>query len=62
METGIASGVRRIEAVTGARALEWIEQDEDRLLHVCNLIHAGRDELAAAERVAELREKGAWDA
>jgi alanyl-tRNA synthetase len=45
METGIASGVRRIEAVTGARAVEWVEADEDRLLHIGGLIHAGRDEL-----------------
>ncbi len=45
METGIASGVRRIEAVTGARAVEWVEADEDRLLRVGGLIHAGRDEL-----------------
>jgi alanyl-tRNA synthetase len=45
METGIASGVRRIEAVTGARALEWIEADEERLLRLGGLINAGRDEL-----------------
>ncbi len=44
-ETGIASGVRRIEAVTGARALAWVEADEDRLLHLGELINAGRDEL-----------------
>ncbi len=45
METGIASGVRRIEAVTGARAVEWVEADEDRLLRLGGLINAGRDEL-----------------
>ena len=45
VETGIASGVRRIEAVTGAKALEWIEADEQRLLRVGGLINAGKDEL-----------------
>jgi len=45
VETGIASGVRRIEAVTGARALEWVEADEERLLRVGGLINAGRDEV-----------------
>ena len=45
METGIASGVRRIEAVTGARALAWIEADEERLMRIGGLINAGRDEL-----------------
>ena len=45
METGIASGVRRIEAVTGARAVEWVEADEDRLLRLGGLIGAGREEL-----------------
>jgi alanyl-tRNA synthetase len=45
METGIASGVRRIEAVTGGRALEWVEADEDRLLRLGGLINAGREEL-----------------
>ncbi len=45
METGIASGVRRIEAVTGARALAWIEADEDRLMRIGGLINAGKDEL-----------------
>jgi alanyl-tRNA synthetase len=45
LETGIASGVRRIEAVTGARAIEWVEADEDRLLRLGGLIHAGRDEI-----------------
>jgi len=45
METGIASGVRRIEAVTGARALAWIEAHEDRLMRIGGLINAGKDEL-----------------
>jgi alanyl-tRNA synthetase len=45
METGIASGIRRIEAVTGERAVQWIEADEDRLLRLGSLVNAGRDEL-----------------
>lgn len=55
METGIASGVRRIEAVTGARALEWVEADEDRLLRIGGLIHAGKDELE--DKLAKLVER-----
>lgn len=55
METGIASGVRRIEAVTGARAVEWVEADEDRLLRIGGLIHAGRDELE--DKLAKLVER-----
>jgi alanyl-tRNA synthetase len=45
METGIASGIRRVEAVTGERAVQWIEADEDRLLRLGGLVNAGRDEL-----------------
>jgi alanyl-tRNA synthetase len=45
METGIASGVRRIEAVTGERAIAWVEDDEDRLLRIGGLINAGREEI-----------------
>ena len=55
METGIASGVRRIEAVTGARAVAWVEADEDRLLRLGGLINAGRDELE--DKLAKLIER-----
>ncbi|MET0065044.1 MAG: alanine--tRNA ligase [Candidatus Thiodiazotropha sp.] len=44
-ETGIAAGVRRVEAVTGQRAIEWIEADEERLQRVAELIKTGRDEV-----------------
>jgi alanyl-tRNA synthetase len=53
-ESGIASGVRRIEAVTGERAIEWIEQDEARLRRVGEIVKAGRDELD--EKVTQLVE------
>ena len=55
LETGIASGVRRIEAVTGARAVEWVEADEDRLLRIGGMIHAGRDEVE--DKLAKLIER-----
>jgi alanyl-tRNA synthetase len=44
-ETGIAAGVRRIEAVTGQRAIEWMEADEERVQRVAELIKSGRDEI-----------------
>ena len=39
---GVAAGVRRIEAVTGGRAIEWIEADEERLRALgpgCRWVH-----------------------
>ncbi|MBV2091422.1 MAG: alanine--tRNA ligase [Candidatus Thiodiazotropha sp. (ex Ctena orbiculata)] len=44
-ETGIAAGVRRIEAVTGQRAIEWVEADEERVQRVAEMIKSGRDEI-----------------
>jgi len=44
-EQGVAAGVRRIEAVTGARAVQWMEDDEDRLARVADLVKAGREDL-----------------
>ncbi|MBK1655696.1 alanine--tRNA ligase [Allochromatium vinosum] len=51
-ETGIAAGVRRIEAITGASALEWIEADEERLLRLAGLLKGGREDVD--ERVTQL--------
>ena len=42
-ETGIAAGVRRIEAVTGSGALTWINAGESRLEQVARLLKSGRD-------------------
>ena len=54
-ETGIASGVRRIEGVSGAKAIELMETDDDRLHQVARLVKAGREDVD--EKVAQLVER-----
>ncbi|WP_457675818.1 alanine--tRNA ligase [Thiolapillus sp.] len=54
-ESGIASGVRRIEAVTGERALEWVEQAESRLQQIASLVKSGLED--TDEKVRALVEK-----
>jgi alanyl-tRNA synthetase len=54
-ESGIASGVRRIEAVTGERALEWVGQSESRLGHIAAMLKGTREN--ADDKVAALFEK-----
>ena len=54
-ETGIAAGVRRIEAVTGARALDYIDATEKGLSEVAGLVKAGREEAPA--KVSQLLDR-----
>ncbi|MEA3243381.1 MAG: alanine--tRNA ligase [Pseudomonadota bacterium] len=54
-EAGIASGVRRIEAVTGAGALEYIGETEKNVSEVANLLKAGREDTVA--KVGQLLER-----
>ena len=49
-ESGIASGVRRIEALTGAGALEHIEQSDALLKDLGLLLRGSREELADKAR------------
>jgi len=42
-ESGISSGVRRIEAVTGFGALEWVEETERTLRDTAKLVRATRE-------------------
>ena len=51
-EGGIASGVRRIEAVTGKGALQWIDAREQTLAEVAGLLKSNPDQAAA--RVEQL--------
>jgi len=54
-EGGVAAGVRRIEAVTGAQALDYIEQTESELQSVAELVKGGRD--TAEDKVRQLVER-----
>ncbi len=54
-EGGIASGVRRIEATTGAQALAVVEEDEERLLRLASLVKGSREDLD--DKVAALLER-----
>jgi alanyl-tRNA synthetase len=53
-EMGIASGVRRIEAVTGEQAISWVAADEERLWRLADILKVGRDGLE--ERVLQMTE------
>lgn len=46
-ESSIAAGIRRIEAVTGLRALEYVRQQSDILQNLGRVFKARPDELAA---------------
>jgi alanyl-tRNA synthetase len=46
-ETGIASGVRRIEAVTGEGAVNWVKEKDQQLDRVAQLLKSSRDEITS---------------
>ncbi len=46
-ESGVASGVRRIEAVTGEGAMHWIDANQRSLDHVASMLRSPRDQAAA---------------
>ena len=54
-ETGIAAGVRRIEAVTGEGAEDWVDANDGLLRDVAALVKGARDEVP--DRVAQLVER-----
>ena len=54
-EGGIASGVRRIEAVTGEGALAYVSDTENKLRSVAERVKAGRDDVD--DKVAQLADK-----
>ena len=54
-ETGIASGVRRIEAVTGEDAMRWIAANQRSLNELAALLRSQPDQ--AASKVAQLQQR-----
>jgi alanyl-tRNA synthetase len=51
-EGGVAAGVRRIEAVTGARAVEWAQHQRAALARLVEVLHVNEDQaLNAIERL-----------
>ncbi|HKD54511.1 MAG TPA: alanine--tRNA ligase [Steroidobacteraceae bacterium] len=54
-ESGVASGVRRIEALTGERAIEYIEQNDALLEDLAALVRGSREDLT--EKVREQLER-----
>ena len=54
-ESGIASGVRRIEAVTGDGALAFIRDKEQQLARIAASVKAGKDEVEG--RIEQLLDK-----
>jgi len=54
-ETGIAAGVRRIEAVTGNYALDWVTNAETTLQNISNSLKTNQE--SVEERVGQLLEQ-----
>ncbi|MDP3332396.1 MAG: alanine--tRNA ligase [Methylococcaceae bacterium] len=54
-ETGVAAGVRRIEAVTGGACIEWLESRDQALASIAGLVKSSPDK--APEKVEQLLEK-----
>ena len=53
-EIGVAAGVRRIEAITGATALAWLQAQEDRLQRIAHTVKTGVDQ--AETKISQLVE------
>src|SRR4029077_8092460 len=51
-EGGVAAGVRRIEAITGEAAIEYVEQSEALLKDVAALLRGSREDLKEKVRDA----------
>ena len=54
-ETGVAAGVRRIEAVTGQGALDWLSERETTLANIASLLKSSPDKLL--DKVQQVLEK-----
>ncbi len=55
-ESGVAAGVRRVEAVTGENALSYLRDTENTLKRAADLVRGGTDELT--QKIEQLLERG----
>lgn len=46
LESGIAAGVRRLEAITGEAAVQWVQQNEQICIAVAETLNCARDHVA----------------
>jgi alanyl-tRNA synthetase len=53
-ETGVAAGIRRVEAVTGDGALAWVQEREAKLAEAAASLRASPEEVTA--RIAQMQE------
>lgn len=58
-ESGVAAGVRRIEAITGKSVIEYMEEKENILKEVCNLMKCSEKDLLnkIQNQIDEMKEK-----
>jgi alanyl-tRNA synthetase len=54
-ESGVAAGVRRVEAVTGDNVIAYLREREERLRHAAELLRASPDELGS--KIEQLQER-----
>ena len=54
-ESGVAAGVRRIEAVTGSVAVDWVETRQEQLEHIAGLVKSSPAEVE--EKVTQVLER-----
>ena len=54
-ETGIASGVRRIEAIAGEGALSWVEESEGLLHKIGQAVKGNRD--SSIDKINQIKDK-----
>jgi alanyl-tRNA synthetase len=61
-ESGVASGVRRIEAITGEAAIDYVEKSDELLRDLSNLVRGSRDDVTdkvrdALERIRQMEKE-----
>jgi alanyl-tRNA synthetase len=61
-ESGVASGVRRIEAITGEAAIDYVEKSDELLRNLSSLVRGSRDDVTdkvrdALERIRQMEKE-----